>query len=130
MKKYSEAFFYLFDLIEDEENPKYLKYLKEISDNFSNKEKWFIETKTNWRTLECMFSELPKTLINRVDKRINEGDEWDRVKHISEKIPQDWSWNSLMLDEMARAYAILGSKYKAVESWITREKFIEIYCKD
>jgi len=89
-----------------------------------------MKTKTNWKNLECIFSELPKTLINRVDKRIKECDEWDRVKHTSEKIPQDWSWNSLMLDEMARVYAILWMKYNSVEKGISREDFIKIYCKD
>ena len=123
-----EAFFYLFDLIEDEEDPKYLKYLKQISDNFSFKEKWFIETKTNWREMECIFSELPKMLVNRVDLRINSWDE--KVKHISKKIKQDWSLNSLMLDEMARVYATLWSKYDAVEKWISKEDFIKIYCKE
>lgn len=129
-KKCLEAFHYLFDLLEDEEDPKYIKYLKDIHNNFSVKEKWFIETKTNWRWAECIFDELPKMLVNRVDLRINDWDEWDRVKHISKKVKQDWSWNSLMLDEMARVYATIWSKYEAIESWITRENFIKIYCKD
>lgn len=89
-----------------------------------------MQTKTNWEQLECIFSELPKTLINRVDKRIKDWDEWDRVKHISKKIKQDWSFNSLILDELARVYSIIWSYYDSIESWLTREQFINIYCRD
>lgn len=88
-----------------------------------------IEAKTNYKNFECIFNELPKTLINRVNDRIKDWDEWNKVKHISTKIKQDWSWNSLMLDEMSKVYAILNSYYEAVEDWLTKEQFIKIYCK-
>ena len=86
--------------------------------------------KTNYKTFECIFDELPKTIIKRVDDRIKDWDEWNRVKHSSKKIKQDWSWNSLALDELERVYAIIWSYYDAIENWLTKEQFEEIYCKN
>jgi len=34
-----------------------------------------------------------------------------------------------MLDELAKCYASMGSKYEAIEGGITEEDFILIYCK-
>ena len=82
--------------------------------------------KINIRTF--MLDELPKLLVERVDERMKAWEE--RVKHTSEIIEQDWSWNSLALDELARIYATVWSYYEAIESWMTKENFEEIYCKD
>ena len=82
--------------------------------------------KTNIRTF--MLDDLPKLLVEKVDERMSNWEE--RVRHTSEKIEQDWSWNSLALDELSRIYAIISSYYEAIESWITKEQFEEIFCKD
>ena len=67
-------------------------------------------------------------ILENTEKRIQEWDE--RVKHISEKVEQDGSWNSIMLDEMARAYASLDMMYREIENWISKENFIKIYKDD
>ena len=64
-------------------------------------------------------------ILENTEERIKQWNE--RVKHISEIIEQDGSWNSIMLDEMARAYASLDMIYKAIEDWISKENFIKIY---
>ena len=64
-------------------------------------------------------------ILENTEERIKKWDE--RVKHISEIIEQDGSWNSIMLDEMARAYASLDMIYQQIERWISKENFIKIY---